>query len=379
MRIEPFVMERWQSLNEHDVEINLSDSGVHPLSLREFLDDPDFIAEVFDQRLVYTHSNGTPELRRRIAALYAHGPGATPENVEVVNGGAEANLITIWSLVEPGDEVVVMVPNYGQIRGLARGFGAQVKEWWLRPDFEQRRWVADLDELEALVTERTKLIAICTPNNPTGRRLSAAELDGICRIAERHGAWILSDEIYIGSDLDGETTPTIWGRYDRTVVTNSLSKAYGLPGLRLGWIVAPAETAADFWMHHDYTTISPGALSDLVATRALHPEHRERLLARTRAHLGSTYARIAAWLDRHAESLRYIPPDAGAMLYLHYDHPIGSLELVERLRVEKSVLVVPGDHYDMDGWLRIGFGGEAEELEAGLQRVHELLDTLAAS
>lgn len=374
MRIEPFRMERWQSLHEHQVEINLSDSGVHPLSVGELIEQGESdVSALIDQRLIYTHTNGSPELRERIAALH---PGVGTEQVLVVNGGAEANLIATWSLLEPGDEAVVMLPNYMQIPGLARGLGATLRPWRLEPDLDAGRWVASLEALEALVNPRTRFISICNPNNPTGARLDAGTLDTICEIAGRHGAWVLSDEIYRGSELDGQETASAWGRYERVVVTNSLSKAYGLPGLRLGWIVAERGVCARFWAHHDYTTIGPGALSDLLARHALEPERRRSLIERSRGLLRENYARCAAWLERSGGSLRHVPPEAGAMLFLRYDHRINSTQLAIRLRDEQSVLVVPGDHYDMDGWLRVCFGGEPAEMERGLERIEALLATV---
>ena len=170
-------------------------------------------------------------------------PGAGVDHIEVTNGGSEANFITTFNLIEPGDEVVMLVPNYMQTWGLSRAFGGTIREWRLVEDREAGRWRVDLDELERLVTPRTKMIVICNPNNPTGARLTAADLDGIARIADRHGAWILSDEVYRGAEIDGVETASMWGRSPNAIVTSGLSKAYGLPGLRIGWIVGSA--AAD--------------------------------------------------------------------------------------------------------------------------------------
>src|SRR5207244_3969492 len=159
------------------------------------------------------------------------------------------------------------------------------------------RWRADVDALARDVSPRTKLIIICNPNNPTGARLDEAELDGIAAIASRAGAWILSDEIYRGAELDGRETKSMWGRTERVIVTSGLSKAYGLPGLRIGWIVGPPATIAALWSYHDYTTISPGALSDFLARRALAPSHRARILARSDALMNENFPIVAAWLD----------------------------------------------------------------------------------
>jgi len=241
------------------------------------------------------------------------------------------------------------------------------------------RWGPDLDDLRRLVTSKTKLILLCNPNNPTGGRLTAAELEDICLIAARHGSWVLSDEIYRGAELDSQETPSVWGRYDRAIVTSGLSKAYGLPGLRIGWIVAPPTLIASLWSYHDYTTIAPGALSDHLARRALEPARRAMLIARSRRIIQSNYPVVQGWLDAHAGMFDYIAPEAGAIVYVHYHHDINSTELVTRLRVEKSVLIVPGDHFHMDGYLRIGFGSETSYLRDGLERLHELLQALTSN
>ncbi|PYR21558.1 MAG: aminotransferase [Acidobacteria bacterium] len=371
MRLEPFAMERMQSTYENQVDFNLSESGVHPLRLGELVDDTASRDALLAEGLRYTQSNGTVPLRASIAALYA---GATPNHIQVTNGGSEANYITTWNLVEPGDEVVMMVPNYMQTWGLTRAFGATVKEWPLVNSGS--RWSVDADALAHIVSPRTRLIIICNPNNPTGVRIEADDLDRIAAIAARHGSWILSDEIYRGAERDARETPTIWGRSDRAIVTSGLSKAYGLPGLRIGWAVGPPALIASLWSYHDYTTISPGALSDCLARRALEPARRARILARTRGILNQNFPVIAAWLDAHGGLFSYAPPDAGAIVYARYHHPINSTELVTRLRQEKSVLIVPGDHFGMDGHLRIGFGDEPTYLRAGLSRVAELIADL---
>jgi aspartate/methionine/tyrosine aminotransferase len=370
MKIEQFALERMQSTYENHVDINLSESGVSPMKLSELVDDSVDRDALLGEALRYTQSNGTLPLRAIIAALY---PGATPDHVEVTTGGSEANYVTIWNFVEPGDEVVMMVPNYMQMWGLARAFGALVREWPLVNSGNPPVWRADLDALERLVSSRTKLIVICNPNNPTGARFEAADLDRIAAIADRHGAWIVADEIYRGAERDGRETPSMWGRSDRAIITSGLSKAYGLPGLRIGWIVAQPARIASLWSYHDYTTIAPGALSDFLARHALEPSRRAQILARTRRILNENFPVVAGWLDRHGDSFTYSPPDAGAIVYVRYNHPINSTDLVTRLRVQKSVLLVPGDHFFMDRYLRIGFGDETTRVGEGLARFDELV------
>jgi aspartate/methionine/tyrosine aminotransferase len=215
------------------------------------------------------------------------------------------------------------------------------------------------------------LIVICNPNNPTGARFESHDLDRVAAIADRYGSWIVSDEIYRGAERDGRETPTLWSRSDRVLVTGGLSKAYGLPGLRIGWIVGPPSRIASLWSFHDYTTIAPSALSDVLARHALEPLMRRRLLSRTREVLNRNYPVMASWLDERRDLFSYVPPDAGAMVYVRYHHAINSSTLVTRLRVENSVLVVPGDHFGMDGYLRFGFGDIPDRLRGALERVSE--------
>jgi aspartate/methionine/tyrosine aminotransferase len=372
VKLEPFELERLQSTFEHHVDFNLSESGVQPLTLGELVEDPAARAALLSESLCYTQTNGTVALRELVAAHY---PGATADHVLVTNGGAEANYITMWNLVEPGDEVVMMVPNFMQTWGLARAFGAVTKEWPLIGPSDAARghagWRIDTDALERLMSSRTKLIVICNPNNPTGTRFESGDLDRLAAIADRYGSWILSDEIYRGAERDGRETPTLWSRSERVLVTGGLSKAYGLPGLRIGWIVGPPSRIASLWSFHDYTTIAPSALSDALARHALEPLMRRRLLARTRNVLNRNYPVMASWLDERRDLFSYVPPDAGAMVYARYHHAINSSTLVTRLRVEKSVLVVPGDHFGMDGYLRFGFGDTPDRLQGALDRVSE--------
>ncbi len=369
MKLDTFALERWQSIWENKVAWNLSESGVHPLRVEEVAVTDAERHSLLTQELGYPQTNGTPELRERIAAQY---PGAGVDQIEVTNGGSEANCIVLWHLIEPGDEVVMMMPNYMQIDGIARALGAKVVPWMLAE--AETRWRPDLTELDRLVTPRTKALVICNPNNPTGARLMSDELNEICRIAGRAGSWVLSDEIYRGAELDSIETPTIWGRYERVIVTSGLSKAFGLPGLRLGWVAGPRSLVDALWGVHDYTSIAPGAANDCLGRIAL--SHRAQILARTRGIVAANYPLVRKWIEKRAPRLTHIAPEAGAILLARYRHRINSTELVERIRREKSVLVVPGDHFNMDGYLRIGFGNHPGHVASALDLVGEVLDAI---
>jgi hypothetical protein len=372
MNIEVFRLERMQSVWENVVEHNLAESGIRPLNLEELL-TPAELDEVHKLRLGYSQTNGTPGLRERIAAFY---PGAVLDQITATAGSTEANYLLIWSLIEKGDEVVFEMPNYMQMWGLLRGYGADVKTFRL---LEERAWAPDLEALDRAVTRKTKLIVLTNPNNPTGAILTEDEMDAIVRIAARGGAWILADEVYQGAERAGRRTPSFWGRYDRVICVNGLSKAYGLPGLRIGWIAAPLDLIRSVWPYHDYTTISPSILSDKLATIALSPDHLPTIQARTHALLNRNYPILEDWLTRHADLFSYVPPRAGAIAWARYAMDIGSTALVERIIREKSVFLVPGDLFDMGRYLRIGYGPEESRLRAALARLDEFWTSLATS
>ena len=371
MRFVPFELERWQSTWENRVRYNLSESGVHPLSIHELLKlagaSP---APLLDVRLGYSQSNGTDLLRGRIAALY---DGVAPEQILVTTGSAEANFVVCWRLVEPGDKVAVMLPNYLQTWGLAQNFGALVRGFTLRAE---AAWEPSPDEVRSAIAPGTKLVVVTNPHNPTGHVLSTEMRQAIVSRAAEVGAWLLADEVYQGAERDGATTPSFWGSYERVIVVNGLSKAYGLPGLRIGWVVAQPGFSNEAWARHDYTTIGPAGASDHLAAVALEPRVREQVLARTRGILRSNYPAIEQWLKRFGDTFSWHPPQAGAICLVRYRQAISALDLVEKMRAEHDVLLVPGDHFGLPNHIRFGFGEELHhfrealaETERGLKRV----------
>jgi aspartate/methionine/tyrosine aminotransferase len=361
----PFVtfdLERWQSTWENRVRYNLSESGVHPLSVRELLALAQAGADpLLDVRLGYSQSNGTDALRERIAALY---PGATADQVLVTNGSAEANYVAALRVIEPGDQVAMLLPNYLQLWGHVQNLGAQVRAFRLH---EERGWAPDPDEIRSAIAPGTKLVVVTNPHNPTGHILADAMRRAIIDRAAEVGAWLLADEVYMGAERDGTTTASFWGSYERLICVAGLSKAYGLPGLRIGWLVGPAPIVADAWARHDYTTIGPSGASDHLAALALQPAVRGRLLTRTRAILRENYPVLEQWLKTFGPSFTWVPPQAGAICWVRYRSPVDGETLVERIRAGQSVLLVPGEHFGMPGYLRFGFGNELPELRAALE------------
>jgi len=171
--------------------------------------------------------------------------------------------------------------------------------------------------------------------------------------------------------------PSMHGRYDKTIITSSLSKAYGLPGLRLGWAICPSEQVAkELWTYSDYTTICPSKMSDWLATLALRPKVQARIEKRTRRLIRENWSHMKKWLDSHSDWFEYIPPSAAAICFVKQNTGLASLDLVMRLLHEKSVLITPGEYFEMPGFIRIGFGSKKEYLEQALERISELLHSL---
>ena len=370
MRIEPFAMERMQSTWENLVDYDMSESGVRPLTMRELMEMGFDLQGFLDQPLGYSQSNGTLQLRERVAALY---PGSTVEHVEVTNGTSEANFVVSLALLRSGDRMAMEAPNYMQMPAVARSLGAQVRTFRLR---QQNAWEPDWEEFERTVTPETRLLYLSNPNNPTGAVLGRPAMERIVEQCERTGTWILADEVYLGAEIERPRTASFWGMSDQVIVTSGLSKAYGIPGVRIGWIVGPPELVADCWAQHDYLTIGPNKLSDRVAQTAVEPGVRERCYARTRAILRHNLPIARDWIAGFGGRVSWREPEAGAIGLIKYDSAQPSLPFAERVRLRQSTLIVPGIHVGLEGHLRIWLGGQEPFLREGLRRIGEELKPL---
>ena len=366
MNIPIFELERVQSLFENTVDYNLTESGFHPYTLNEFLTKEE-IEGLTNTVLGYGQTNGSIPLRKRISALYN---GVDEDSVLVTNGSSEANFIACHTLLEKGDEAVMMVPNYMQIWGIAEEMGCTLKSFPLKSEND---WKPDLEDLKAKVSAKTKMIALCNPNNPTGYTLSNEEMREIVAIAKSVDAWVYCDEVYRGAELNGKTIESFVGMYDKVMVNGGLSKAYALPGLRLGWLIGPKELIADTWAYHDYTSITAGIMSHYIGEIALRPERREQILKRNRTMLNENLKAVREWLDGYGDLFEYVPPKGGGMLFIKYNLDINSSDLAEWLRTEKSVFILAGDVYGMDKHFRIGIGERKEYILNGLERIKDAL------
>jgi aspartate/methionine/tyrosine aminotransferase len=373
MKIETFEMERLQSQFENVVECDLSESGTRAVSLQELSDWGFDFAPLMRTPLGYSQTNGTIPLREGIARMY---PGATANNIMVTNGSAEAAYLVFAALVDRDGHVAIETPNFLQARGLGAYFsGRSTEAFRLRFD---ANWEPDWEEFERAVRPGCKLVYLTNPNNPTGKVLTDAARERVVRRCEEVGAWLLSDEVYIGSEIDRPRTETLYATSERVIVASGLSKAFAMPGVRIGWLVGPPWLAAEAWRLHDYTTIGPGKLSDAIATFAVREDIREKLFERTKRIVREQLPLVHAFVKESGGRLELNTPDATAMVLIRWRGPETSGEICKRLLEKRSTLVVDGKLLGLDGFIRVWSGAPRDRLVEGLRRFSEELHSGAS-
>jgi len=373
MHIRPFGVEIWMNRYENECEFNLAETCVDSLTVSQLLElaskGNSGLDELLPMRLSYGAIEGSDRLRNAIASLYDR---QSPANVVVTHGAIGANALIYQTLVEKGDRVVSVLPTYQQHYSIPESLGAEVRVLRLR---EEDGYLPDLDELKHLVAGQAKLIALTNPNNPTGALIERPMLEAIAAIARDAGAWVLCDEVYRGVDQQGDGfTASMADLYDKGISTGSMSKAWSLAGLRLGWIAAPEEIIHAVSIHRDYNTISVGMVDDYLATLAL--ESRDRVLERSRAITRGNLAVLDQWIADEP-LITYVKPRSGTTALLKYDLPISSEEFCTRLLDQTGVMLLPGSALDMEGHLRIGYANNPEILREGLSRMSSFLKEIS--
>jgi aspartate/methionine/tyrosine aminotransferase len=373
VRIAPFMVEQWMNDHETTATWNTAETCVDSLRLDELLDisgeGDEVLRRLLETRLAYGDIVGSPRLRAAIAALY--GERVTAADVVTANGAIGANSLALLALVEPGDTVVCVKPTYQQLYSMPEALGATVRSLQLR---EADGYLPVVAELRALVDERTRLIVLNNPNNPTGALMGEALLREIVEVARAAGAWILCDEVYRRLEHEpGTTAPSIVDLYEKGVSTGSTSKSYSLAGLRTGWVAGPSDVVARCVHMRDYTTISCGVLDDALATVAL--EHRATILERSLRIVRGNLAVVDEWLAGEPR-LRCVRPRAGTTALIHYDYEPPSFELCQAMFDFNGAFVVPGAAFGCEHAFRLGYACARDVLVGGLAAISDYLRTL---
>ena len=367
MKIDEFKLERTLARFQNEVDYDLSASGIYPMFIREILTSQEMEDVYNNLHLKYVHTAGTRHLREAVASFYE---GMDPSSVFMTNGSAEALYIMAWGLIDPGDEVAFMIPNFMLLSHVVESNGGVVRNFNLDP---ARGWALDVESLKRAVTPKTKLICVCNPNNPTGTVLSREQMQEIVDVAASVGAYVLSDEVYRGAEQGDAETPSFWGMYDKVIVISGLSKSFGLPGLRVGWVAGPREIAEMSWFYHDFLSTTVTTFSDLLATKALEPDMRKKIFARNRGIVRQNLATFTEWVNRNKDVLSFTPPQAGCFAFVKFDLPVSSWDLVMDMVKKDSVFVIPGSCFGIENHLRMNFGVDKPRLEEGLIRVGRTL------
>ncbi|EOH92522.1 aminotransferase [Enterococcus villorum] len=368
MEIANFGVEEWLNKWEKKAIYDIAQSSIEALTLEELIGlDGTTVNEFFTQRshlpLDYGWIEGSEAFKEQVAALYHT---VKPQNVLQTNGATGANLLALYALIEPGDHVISMLPTYQQLYDIPRSIGASIDFVELK---EEENWRFDVEKLAGLVKPETKMICLNSANNPTGTLLDRQTLEQIVAIAKRVGAYVLVDEVYAPLAAEGEFV-SIADLYDKGIATNSLSKTYSIPGIRIGWTATNAELAELFRKYRDYTMICGGVLSDDLAVHAL--KNKEKILARNKKIVAENLAILKDWVASEPK-VSLVMPNYVSTSFIKLDIKDDDTQFCIDLLEETGVLLVPGSAFDLPKHARLGYCCKKEVLEKGLTLLSEFL------
>ena len=373
MNITPFRVEEWMNAYETLARFNIAETCVDSISMDELFaltgtDPAAFWAAFGARRLTYGAIEGSDGFRQGVCGLYKT---LRPEHIVPTHGAAGANHHLFWSLVEPGDRVISVMPTYQQLYSIPASFGADVQILPLR---RENGFLPDPEELRRLTAGGAKLICLNNPNNPTGALMDKGLLEEMVSIAREAGAYLLCDEVYRHLNQDESWTESIADLYEKGISVGSMSKVFSLAGLRLGWIATKDEALLrSIWSHRDYDHISCGMFDEAAAALALG--HRDALLGRSRAIVRENLAALDAWMAAQPH-MSYIKPRAGTTALLFYDFDLPSRAFCERMYRETGAFVTPGECFGIERCMRIGYACDKETLTDGLAAMGAFIKTL---
>ena len=372
MKIKDFGVEIWMNLYENNCKYNLAETCVESMTVKELLtlagNQDEVMNNILNMQMSYGDIEGSDKLISGVRSLYRN---IDAKKVAITHGAIGANALTMFSLVEPGNRVISVLPTYQQHYSIPEAYGADVKILKLKPEND---FLPDLDELKSLVNDNTKLICINNPNNPTGALMDEAFLKEIVEIAKSVDAYIICDEVYRGLDHKGPGfTTSIADLYDKGISSGSISKTFSLAGLRIGWLVGPEEFIEQVNKRRDYTTISCGRIDDYLASIAL--ENKDKIIDRNHKIVRDNIRILDEWVQNEPK-ITYVKPKSGTTAFLKYDFDMPSEEFCLKLLESKGVMLVPGTALHTEGFLRIGYAFSPSALKKGLEKLSEFLEEI---
>lgn len=370
MRLDTFKLEEWINRYSSSAKYDLTSTCIEPMSVKDLLslcpvDDP---WKILDTKLSYGEIHGSNRLINGIISLYKN---KTSKNIAVTHGAISANQLVYESILEKGDDIISIAPIYQQHYSIPKALGARVKLLFLK---EESKWLPNLREMENSITNRTKLICLNNPNNPTGAVIPDEMLERIVAIAKEHNIWILADETYRGLNLTGNPySKSIADLYEKGISTGSMSKTYSLPGLRVGWVCAREDLITEINKHREYNTISISLLDDYFSSIAL--ENKETIAKRNFYIMNKGLNILNNWLNSEIYVKAHLP-QGGTTALIRYKKEITSKNLCKNLVSKTGVLLVPGETMEMEGTVRIGYCTDPNILETGLKLFSKYLRTV---
>jgi len=388
VKIPEFAVESWMDAYEHHCKFNVAETCCASVSLdqlRELSEDKRTDILKTDRVLTYGAIRGAEALRNNLARLYSAKVTTPldPNNILTTPGAIQANYLVAYSLVGEGDHVICQYPTYQSLYSVPQSLGAEVDLWKASPE---KKWIPDLEELKALIKPNTKLIVINNPNNPTGAVMGKAFLEQLVEIASEKDITILADEVYRPifhslSPIDKDFPPSLLSMgYKNVVVTGSMSKAYSLAGIRVGWIASRnteiIETIAS--VRH-YTTISVSGLDEQVAAYALSPATVHGLLARNIQLAKTNLALLEKFVIKNEDECEWVKPVAGTTAFIKFHRdgkPVDSVDFCKKLLEKTGVLFVPGSQSfgeEFKGYVRIGYVNQTDVVQKGLEEASKFV------
>lgn len=366
MKVAPALLEYWLRDYYFNCSFDISCSGVESLSLGELRDILQLEQAEMD-RVVFRDSQslGAPELRRAIADRWGDG---NTDCVMATHGSSEAQFLILNALLRPGDEVVVLEPSYQPLYSIAESIGCELKPWRL---LFEKGFRPDVEGAKRLIGTRTAMVILNFPHNPTGASVTREEQFELIEAVREVGAYLVWDAAFAELTYDSRPLPDPYRFYDRCISLGTLSKAYGLPGLRVGWALASPDILARCIELRDYITLHLSPLVELIAQRAI--ERSDRLLSLRLPQIRANLAILKEWCAQHEEFVDYIRPEGGVTAFLRLPGVTDVDEFCHRLAREYQTLLVPGSCFNRPTFVRIGFGGSTEEFKHGLSRFSTLL------
>ena len=366
MKIAPFAVEQWMNEYETGATYNIAETCVDSVSMDELfaltgIDKKAFLDDFCSRRLTYGYIEGRPDFKKGIASLYKT---ITPEEIVPTHGASGANHHIFYSLIQPGDRVISIMPTYQQLYSIPASLGAEVKV--MKPT-KENHYLPDLKELKQMAMEGCKVICLNNPNNPTGALMSESLLKDIVDIARSVDAYVLVDEVYRHLTQNDEWPASIVDLYEKGISTSSMSKVFSLAGLRLGWIATHDQNVLQScWSHRDYDLVSCGMFDETVAALAL--SHKEKLLARNKEMVRTNLSILDDWVKGEPH-VSYVKPQAGTTALVYYDIPMDSYTFCQKMYYETGAFVTPGDCFEEPFSMRIGYAADTDTLKQGLAAI----------